>query len=292
MAAVSSVVLFFLFLAGPAGAIFADTNLAEEYAFGKFQRATRIAVSAQGVIFVIDADQNRVFRFANSTSPSTSVGGFGWSSTSFDTPTGIATDGVNIYISDYGNHRIQQFDRNLNFISSFATRDTTDASVRFGYPLDIALSDIGDLFVLDGENLRVLKFNLPYNFVRSFGDLNEKNGKLHAPLRLATSGSRVFVGERDRILLFDYFGNYLGSVGQGAIDALEGLAVSKNDLVVAADDTLLWFGMDGSLRKRLALRDVLTSEPIEKVQDIAFHGDRLLLLSPHKVFVCRIVNER
>lgn len=274
----------------PAKAEMPGFALVEDYAFGEFHRATRIVVSAQGTIFVIDADQNKIFRFIKTGDPPLSIGGFGWSATTFDRPTGIATDGVNVYVSDYGNHRIQQFDRNLNFISSFATRDTSESSLRFGYPLDVAISDIGDFFILDGENLRVLKFNLPYNFVRSFGDINEKNGKLNTPLRLATSGSRVFVGERDRILLFDYFGNYMESIGHGAIDTLEGLAVSKNDLIVAAGDTLIWFALDGLLRTSIPLRQVLTRERIERIQDIAVFGDRLLLLSPHEVIVCRIVN--
>jgi hypothetical protein len=291
MGAISSLIFFTALFAISAVGRKPGTALVEDYAFGEFQHATRVVVSAQGTIFVVDAAQNKIFRYINPATPPLSVGGFGWSATSFDTPTGIATDGVNIYVSDYGNHRIQQFDRNLNFISSFSSRDTSDASLRFGYPLDIAISDIGDLFVLDGENLRVLKFNLPYNFVRSFGDLNEKNGKLHDPLRLATFDSRVFVGERDRILLFDYFGNYLGSVGRGAIDTLEGLAVTKNDLVVAADDALIWFAMDGSLQKKIPLGEVLTSEHIERLEDIAISADRLFLLSAHKVFVCKLVDD-
>ncbi len=269
MGAISPLILWALFCSISSAGLREGTAVVEEYAFGEFQRATRIVISAQGTIYVIDADQNKIFRFLNSGATPLSVGGFGWSATSFDTPTGIATDGVNIYVSDYGNHRIQQFDRNLNFISSFSTRDTSDESLRFGYPLDVAISELGDLFVLDGENSRVLKFNLPYSFARSFGDLNEQNGKLHAPLRLVASGSRVFVGERDRILLFDYFGNYLESIGQGTMDTLEGLAAIQNGLLVAANDTLIWYGMDGSTRKRIPLREVLTSEHIDKIEDIA-----------------------
>jgi DNA-binding beta-propeller fold protein YncE len=141
----------------------------ETFSVGSFERATHIFAGKQGAIYVLDADQNKIFYFSDITQIPKSIGGFGWSAGSFDRPTGIATDGINVYVSDYGNHRIQRFDRNLNYISSFSTRDTSgQADMRFGYPLDVALSELGDLFVLDGENLRVLKFNPQQFFELSY----------------------------------------------------------------------------------------------------------------------------
>lgn len=217
-----------------------------------------------------------------------SIGGFGWSSTAFDKPTGIATDGVNIYVSDYGNHRIQKFDRNLNFISSFSTRDTIDEAGRFGYPLDVALSDLGDLFILDGENQRVLKFDILYKFERSFGDVNAREGTLHHPVKLVTSSSRVCIGERNRIAVFDYFGNFLGSIGKGITLDLVGFTVSEGGIIAASNDTLLWFTLDGTLQKSISLSEILTSDRIDHIQDIATRGNQLLLLSSHKLYICKV----
>jgi hypothetical protein len=288
MGSLSAVILYLSSLVSPQVDEPIDTGLVEEYTIGEFHRATRVIINADGQLFIIDADQNKIYLFPNSTKQPKSIGGFGWSSTTFDKPTGIATDGVNVYVSDYGNHRIQRFDRNLNFISSFSTRDTTDLSVRFGYPVDISLSELGDLFLLDGENLRVLKFNPLYYFERSFGDINAKDGRLYNPVKLIASSSRVFVGERDRIAVYDYFGNFLCSIGKGLISELVGFAISDNGIVVALSDTLIWFTMEGTVQKRISLKEVLTSDRIDRIQDIACHGNRLYLLAPNKLYLIKI----
>jgi hypothetical protein len=267
----------------------ADFTLVEECTVGSFERATHIFATKQGTVYVIDADQNKIFLFADITQTPKSIGGFGWSSGSFDKPTGIATDGINVYVSDYGNHRIQRFDRNLNYISSFSTRDTSDqASMRFGYPLDVALSELGDLFILDGENLRVLKFNSQKFFERSFGDINAGIGKLQNPIRLVVTTSRIFVGEQSRIVVFDYFGNYLGSIGDGTVSSLSGFTLSENDFVIASNDTLFWFSQDGIFQKSIPLSHIITGEPIDRIQDIAFFRSRLYILSPRKLHVFRM----
>ena len=231
MAAIFKIVICLLALLSP---IFAQSNsstLIEDYSVGSFQRATRIVAGAQGTIFVLDADENKVSLFSNLQDAPKTIGGFGWSSSSFDKPTGVATDGVNIYISDFGNHRIQRFDRDLNYISSLSTRDTSDVNARFGYPLDVALSEFGDLFILDGENIRVLKFNAQNSFERTFGDINAGKGKLQNPIKLIATNSRIFVGEKNKILIYDYFGNYLGSIGDGIINNLNGFTILTNGLL-------------------------------------------------------------
>ncbi len=247
-----------------------DSVPVEILSVGSFERATHIFLGKQGVVYVLDADQNKMFYFPNITQTPKNIGGYGWSAGSFDRPTGIATDGINVYVSDYGNHRIQQFDRNLNYISSLSTRDTSDQTdMRFGYPLDVALSELGDLFVLDGENLRVLKFNPRQFFERSFGDINAGKGKLQNPFRLVVTTSRIFVGEQTRIVVFDYFGNYLSSIGDGFVSALSGFALLENGFLAASSDTLLWFSKDGIFQKSIPLSHLITGEPIGRIQDIA-----------------------
>jgi hypothetical protein len=288
---ITSIIIYSLIWILPAFELSADLILVEERIIGPFERATHIFASKQGTVYVLDADQNKIFMFSNITQTPKSIGGFGWSAGSFDKPTGIATDGINVYVSDYGNHRIQRFDRNLNYISSFSTRDTSDqTSMRFGYPLDVALSEFGDLFILDGENLRVLKFNPQRFFERSFGDINSGSGKLQHPIRLVVTTSRIYVGEQSRIVVFDYFGNYLGSIGDGAVSALSGFALLENDFIVASNDTLLWFSQDGLLQKSIPLSHIISGEPIGRIQDIAFIKNQLYILSPRRIHIFKMVD--
>ncbi len=181
-----------------------DTSIIEVQTLGSFQQASRITTNPQGWMYVTDAGRNLVIRLKGDESVNTSVGGYGWSPTTLDKPTGLATDGLNLYVSDYGNHRLQRFDSNLNFISSFATRDTSFTDARFGYPLGVALSRLGDLFVLDGDNVRVVKFIGNVRYGRSFGDIDDRRSRLRRPEKILVGpNDHVFVLEPDRLLEFD-----------------------------------------------------------------------------------------
>jgi hypothetical protein len=284
--------LIFCILASntPASAQLIDLITAEEYSIGSFQRATRVVIGLNGTVFVLDADQNKLVVFENIHKNPINIGGFGWSGGSFDNPTGLATDGVNVYVSDYGNHRIQRFDRNLNYISSFSTRDTSDAASRFGYPLDVSLSEQGDFFILDGENLRVLKFNPLYYYERAFGSTNSGKGKLQSPVKLIAVNSHVYVGERNRIVKFDYFGNYLGSVGENYISDVNGFMVIGSNIIAASNDTIWQFSQDGVLLESIPLNHLIADERIDRIQDISYSDNRLFILSPRRLHVFKTVD--
>ena len=285
MAALFAIILALLICPSHVSAQMVDSALVEDYSLGSFQRATHIVPGTQETLYVLDADEKKLSFFSNLRDAPKTMGGFGWSTSSFDNPTGVATDGVNVFVSDYGNHRVQRFDRNLNYISSLSTRDTSDVFSRFGYPLDIALSEFGDLFILDGENIRVVTFNAQNEFERSFGDSNAGKGKILNPVKLLAVNSRVFVGDKDKILVFDYFGNYLGSVGDGVIDNLTGFTMVPNGMVVASGDRIWWFSEEGSFQKTSSLDNIISDGRIDHIQDVACNGKQLFILSLHKVHV-------
>ena len=262
-----------------------DSVLVEEFSVGSFQHAIRVAVGKEGQLYVLDADQHTVNIFSDFQKPPKIIGGFGWASGSFDRPSGVATDGIHTFIADYGNHRIQRFDRNLNFISSFSTRDTSDLQVKFGYPLDIAISDFGDLFVLDGENQRVLKFNPSFLFERVFGDINSGEGRLHDPIKISITNSRLFVCEKDRLVVFDYFGNYLGTLGNGVLTEVCGFTLLPHGVIVASHTTLWRFSESGMLEFSVPLNHLICSKKIEQIQDVAYRENRLFVLSLNSLFV-------
>jgi DNA-binding beta-propeller fold protein YncE len=290
MAALSSIAAL-LFVATnilPANA--PDTLFVEQRAVGSFQQATRLAVSPQGWIYVIDAERNAVFLLNDSDSAVAAVGGYGWTATTFDRPTGLATDGLNVYVSDYNNHRIQRFDRFLNFVSSFSTRDTDVVAARFGYPLGIALSRLGDMFVLDGDNSRVVKFVRSAVFERSFGGIDDQRGKVELPTKiLVGSNDHVYVLEQRRLLEYDYFGNYMRTIGLGVLSDARGFDVGESRIVVAAKDTLYWFSDRGDLFRVTPTETLFASMPLSPLEDVALVRDRLYLLTAKRLFVFKIV---
>jgi len=290
MAALPSVAALLLIAANALRANASDTLFVEQRAVGSFQQATRLTVNPQGWVYVIDAERNAVFLLNDSDSAVAAVGGYGWTMTTFDRPTGLATDGLNVYVSDYNNHRIQRFDRFLNFVSSFSTRDTDFVAARFGYPRGVALSRLGDMFILDGENSRILKFVGSTQFERSFGGIDDQRGKVEEPIKiLVGSNDHVYVLEQARLLEYDYFGNYVRTIGGGILSDARGFDVGEGRIVVAAKDTLYWFSDRGELLRLTPKATLLTSSPLGPLEDVALVRDRLYVLTAKKLFLFKVV---
>ncbi|HEY6953419.1 MAG TPA: NHL repeat-containing protein [Bacteroidota bacterium] len=266
----------------------ADTLFLAETSFGSFEQATRITVGPQGWVYIIDGKKNAIDIFKSPQDPPTVLGGYGWTSVAFDKPTGVATDGLNIYVSDYGNHRIQRFDRYSTLLSSLSTRDTTYAPARFGYPAGVALSNLGELIILDGENLRIVEFGADSRFERTFADLNAAGGKLQNPIKVCSQGDQyIYVLEDDRILEFDFYGNYVRTIG-GFTDKVVGGQSTATGIVAVCADTLFWFSSDGSLNSKTPAASLIAEEPVSDVQDLAFYDNRMFVLTPRRCTIFRI----
>lgn len=289
MAALPSITTLLLLAGSIAVAAPPDTLLVEQLSVGSFQRATRLTTNPQGWVYVVDAERNLILLIKDDKLSSVSVGGYGWTSTTFDRPTGLATDGLNLYVSDYGNHRLQRFDRNLNFISSFATRDTSFVDARFGYPLGVALSRLGDVFVLDGENLRVTKFVENMRFERSFGDIDDQRSRLRQPEKiLAGSNDHIYVLEPDRLLEFDYFGHFIRSIGDRIFEDARGFCLVPGGVIVVTETTLFWFNDRGELAHSFSSGELQSKSPLGAFEDIASAGDRLLILTSHRLHIFQL----
>ncbi len=263
----------------PTGLFSPDTFFVEEYSLGPFRQAARVSLSASGWLYVADQGANTIQLFGEDHSKSAEVGGYGWVSSTFDCPTGLATDGLSLYVSDRGNHRVQRFDRNLRYLSSLATRDTAYGPARFGYPLGVALSQQGALFVLDGENLRVVKFDASSNFERTFGDASSNNQAFRQPTKILATKQRVYISEPARILQFDDFGNFIRSVGENLGSRIQTFGADESAIVEVRGDSLYWFSVEGTLESTTSIRSLIADVPIDAVQDIAVAGDRLILLT-------------
>ena len=266
-----------------------DTLLVEDRFFGSFENASRITVDSRGFILVIDEAAHSVLVFDSPDHQPRVLGGYGWDQTTFDRPTGVATDVLNIYVADFGNHRVNRFDRQLTFLSSLSTRDTTFEIARFGYPRGVALSRQGDLFVLDGENLKVVQFNGRSGFVRTFGGIESSEGRLREPVEIEVSNDdKIRVLETDRVVEFDFAGNYVRSIGEGVIRNSKGMCLARNGFLVVSNDTLRWFHNDGSVRMTLAASEILGEFPASPLRDVVVWKDRLLLLTPVRVGVFQV----
>ncbi len=204
---------------------------------------TNFDVDLYGNIYVISSLQHTLQLFSHEGKTVDEIGGTGWENDQFDSPAAVwARNGIDIFVADYGNHRIQRFDRNLNYISTLHTRDRTSPEERFGYPTDVALSRLGDLYVCDSENARVVKFDSQNKVTAVFGGFDAGKGRLLKPRQLEIGPEdRVYVLDDERVMVFDTFGNFIQEIDYGLTPGRTTIFADETGLVVVNDSTIYLF---------------------------------------------------
>jgi len=196
-----------------------------------------LAVDLEGFIYVADTGNNRLVKCDRNGNLIDTVGGFGWESQQFDQPVDMSVhSGLDVFVADFNNERIERYDKDLNFISSFTPEDVLLNSVQFGFPAAVDVSRHGELFICDTENNRILKLNSFGEAVLSFGDFNWGEGQLQYPGKIAISEQdQVYVSDRDagQIVVFDYYGNYVKRFGEEVLQQPGGFDWWRGRLLVA-----------------------------------------------------------
>lgn len=259
------------------------------YSFGDFSSARSLSVTPSGQIYVVDTGNNKLKVYSASGDSIHEIGGYGWGQLEFDRPYDVYTGtGLNIYVADFGNHRVQRFDKDLNYISTFYTRESEDIEKRFGYPTAVALSRQGDLFIIDGENVRVLKVNPSSVIERTFGGIDAGKGRLRNPRRLnVTSKDLVCVLDEKRIVFFDIFGNYIRTVGEGVLKHPSGMTVENDKIYVADGEEIYLFNTAGKLLNTFQLGYFGPDTRQLQINDIAVLRGLMLVLTDRLVLVFR-----
>ncbi|MCX7985131.1 MAG: NHL repeat-containing protein [Bacteroidetes bacterium] len=289
MGTISSLILFLVLLPQRDTTVYPFLQLVEQVSVGNFERASRIVVDFRKRIFVIDQKLHTVFYYQSANESPLSVGGYGWNETSFDTPTDVTTDGINIVVTDYGNHRVQFFDYKLRYIGSWKGHFSQDGSIRkFGFPRGIAISTSGELYILDGENIRVVQYSRRGEHERAFGDASMKEGRLINPLRISLYRDKVFILEPDRIFQYDRYGTYIRTIGKKSFSNALGFCFLGNTIFVLTPTVLYCYAIEGALLSITPLQYIFTNRPLTDVQDIATDGRSLYLLTTRNFRILEI----
>ena len=181
--------------------------------FGSFSDATSFALSPQGYFYVADNGSDEIYKIDSLGNELKAFGGYGWDNGQFDYPIDVSLNALNIFVTDKNNHSIQQFDKDLNFISRLYTREGDNNDAAFGFQLSTDVSSMGDLYVLDSENKRILKFDLFGKYILQFGGFDAGEFAIKSPVKLiVTENSNVLVLDGMSLILFDLFGNGVAKV--------------------------------------------------------------------------------
>jgi DNA-binding beta-propeller fold protein YncE len=139
---------------------------------GQFYFPRGVAVDQEdGTVYVVDMGNHRIQKFDTSTNVlpqlltkwgGSSAAGHASSALAQEagqlrSPWGIIVDGAgHVYVTDTGNHRIEKFDREGNFITQWGGFGNGDG--QFNFPYGISVDAKGSVFVVDSGNTRVQQF--------------------------------------------------------------------------------------------------------------------------------------
>src|SRR5260370_15937434 len=153
-----------------------------------------VGVHSSGHVYIADAKNYDIIKFAGDGSFVTSWGSKGTGPGQFRNPEGVAVDSSgNVYVSECINNNIQKFTSTGSFNMSWSTWNKTSVLSR---PFGLSINATGFLYVVDQGNQRVHIFRNNGTYVTSFGGLGSNLvGKFQAPFGVALSSSKVFVSD-------------------------------------------------------------------------------------------------
>ncbi|RXZ82094.1 6-bladed beta-propeller [Paenibacillaceae bacterium] len=163
--------------------------------------------------------------------------------TLIDRPVAIKIDnGGNMYVADYGTHRIVKLDANGDFLTEWGGLGSGDG--QFNYPSGIAFDNNANVYVVDRQNHRIQKFDSEGNYLTKWGSVGFNDGEFRNPANIEIDGntSIVYVTDRDnhRVQKFDLNGQFLGKwgsygTGDGEFNRPYGLAIDQNGIVYVTE---------------------------------------------------------
>lgn len=251
---------------------------------GEFQNASAFSFSKLNVIYVTDISTNEVYKLNLSGIVENFTGGYGWNTGNFDMPVDVFSNTLNVYVTDKNNNRIQIFDRDLNFLSDFKGDRADNSEYHFAYPLSAEVSPLGDLFVLDSDNSRILKYNLSGEFLQVIGNYEAGSFALENPVKLSISDNgNLYVLNQGKIFIFDQFGS-----GQAKINVIPNavnINITDNRLCVNSTDEIFALSI-GSENKFTKFNPAIEDSIVEA----AIIKNKLYVLTTNSIYSYKIID--
>ena len=243
---VKSIILVFHFINLP---LFAQSIIPLDYLYsigssgdslGQFNNPQAITIGSSGNLYVVDTGNNRIQIFDLEGNFIKYFGGLGQGQEQFDSPLDINfQDGLNVFVTDFNNHRVYRLDRQLNAISIISGEVAYGNVENFFFPKSITVSKQGDIFLVEGENNSVIKFDSFFKPISKFGSIENGEGYLSSPTQIENLGVGFLVvsdKQAGHLVVFDYFGNFIRFLGGEKLQEPSGLFYwNERELLLVTD---------------------------------------------------------
>lgn len=202
-------------------------------------------VSTDNSLFIVEQGRNRILKIDERGVRTDSLGRRGLGDYRFDAPSSIdATNGLQIFVADRNNARVQIFERRLSYLSTITPpSDRQGINPVFFRPEAIAVNNFGDIFVYDAESEQLLKYDRNGRFQLS---VSLSVFDLELPIRSITSfEDRLFLLEKGRGLFHEITaqGGYRGFAA--ASSGLRAFYIHGEQIWGATDSDLIVFNLNG-----------------------------------------------
>ncbi|MDT3696555.1 MAG: NHL repeat-containing protein [Ignavibacterium sp.] len=252
--------------------------------YGDFNNAVSFYITANGLIYVCDKGDDEIILLDTLGNVLKTFGGYGWTNDSFDDPADIFADPLSVYVSDKNNNSIKRFDKNLNFVSSFNRNENSSSEEQFGFPLSVAVSNQGDLYLIDSDNRRVIKFDIYGNFFQNFGGIDAGKFQLKNPSQLAiSSANNIYVIDNRDIFIFDNFGN--GITKLQFENTLQSIRILFNNLIITDVNNNVFFSNLKSSTGNVTRLDLNYSFENTNISSAIILNSKLYILTDKNILV-------
>jgi|GEM_PF-1277876 len=177
---------------------------------GKLYEPVDAFMSADGTIYVVDSDADRIITFDESGAYKGAFGSKGSEPGKFNEPTAItqSKDG-RLFVVDSGNNRIQVFNTHGQFLYSFGKGGDERGEV--DEPGGIAIDSQERVMITDRDNYSIVSFTLDGIYLGRFGKKGDKKGAFLSPADIAVDSlDNIYVSDdkNENIQVFDYDLNF------------------------------------------------------------------------------------
>ena len=271
----------FLFAAG-------DSSLTKGTSVTDFMDAVSLTVDAKENIYVLDAGANQIVKFDGELNYLKRNGKQGWAEGQFDKPTCIdASSGLDIFVSDGKNNRVQRLDLELNYISSlYPNIEDIPDNLKFRTPVASLVLNSSELYVIDKDNNRIVVYRDGKNPSFVFGDYVSGKGQLGNPVKILKDGKNfIYVHDKEQklIMRFDNLGNYLGRI---TVNGLETFTIRNNNVYMFDGKVIHVYDTEKNSivsKKTPDLKNVKG-----KIRDlVVLNGEKYLLLGKNELSLWR-----